>query len=183
MDDNRRNTYEDNLVHAEFGHGVRNLLEQDGSESNKNESEKKGRAGKGGENVPSVESTNTFFPGKTGESAHQAGRKVGLGDHSDTGSLKGAKRDICEELCDTGSTEVDDGAVIPSGIKTDDINRGLFPEFVTTEFECALEGVSECGGTKTGEEGTCAFCSDNLTEGRDHSLQFAKKERRHVRSV
>lgn len=83
------------LEDDELGHGVRDLLEEDGPESR-------------------VESTETLLLVDLGETAEETGREGGLRDETDTGGLEGAERDIGEELGETGRRQVDGGAVVGS---------------------------------------------------------------------
>lgn len=87
------------LVHDELGHSVRNLLEQNGSESR-------------------VESTDALVLGDLGETSNQTGGEGGLRDETDTGSLKGAQGDIGEELGAGGRSEVNGGAVLAGSLET-----------------------------------------------------------------
>jgi hypothetical protein len=81
------------LVHDELGHGVRNLLEQDRSESG-------------------VEGTDTLVLEDLSETAHKTGSELGLGDETDTGSLERTQGDVGEELSKRGGREVDGGLVL-----------------------------------------------------------------------
>ena len=57
-------------LHGKLGHGVRNLLEEDGTET-------------------SVESTGTFLSEDPQETTGETSSESGLGDQSNSGSLKG----------------------------------------------------------------------------------------------
>lgn len=81
-----------------------------------------------------------------------------------------ATHDISKELAKGGSDEVDGHPVLAGLFHSDILDNRLFPEFITSEFETALEEVTCCGGAETGEEGAGAFGCDDLAEGADHAL-------------
>jgi hypothetical protein len=98
--------------HSELGHGVRNLLEQDGTETG-------------------VETTDTLLPCDPGETAEKTIGKGRLGDEPDTGGLERAEGDVGEEFGDTGSSEVDGLTVVTGLVDAKVLDGGLFPELVT----------------------------------------------------
>lgn len=162
-----------NLKHCKLGHRVRNLLEQDRTET-------------------SVETGNTFFPCDSGEATGETVGERGLGDESDSGGFERAKGDVGEEFGDAGRSEVDCLTVLSGRVDADGVDGDLFPEFVTargalaraialwwhsggdpdlpSELQGSLDGVSEDGGTETGQQRTGTFSRDNLSETTDHSL-------------
>jgi hypothetical protein len=81
------------LVHDELGHGVRNLLEEDGSESG-------------------VESSDTLVLEDLSETAQKTGSELRLRDETDTGRLERAQSDVGEELSERGGSEVNGGLVL-----------------------------------------------------------------------
>lgn len=101
-----------NLEHGKLGHGVRNLLEQDGSES-------------------SVESSNTLFPCDPGETGQKSVGKARLGDESDSSGLERAESNVGKELGNGGSSEVDGSSVFTGRVDSDLVDGDLFPELVS----------------------------------------------------
>lgn len=142
---------EDDLHGGELGHVVRDLLEQDGTETG-------------------VESTETLLAGDAEESGGETVGESGLRNETDTGSLEGTKGDIGEELGNGGSTKVDSHAVVDGGLVVHLRNENLLEEFVTTELESTLKEVTEDSGAETGKEGTGTFLGNDLTETADHTL-------------
>lgn len=82
---------------------------------------------------PGVETSETFFPCDPSESGHKTRSESGLGNQSNSGSLKRTQSDIGKELGNGGSSEVDGLSVFTSAVNTKGINGGLFPELVTGE--------------------------------------------------
>lgn len=140
-----------NLVDGELGHGVGDLLEENGTET-------------------SVEGTNTLLAEDTEETTDKTVSESGLRDETDTGSLEGAEDNVGEELGNTRRSEVDGLTVLGSLLDAKVVNGGLLPELVTTELEGTLERVADNGGAETSEESTSALLGDDLTEGVDHAL-------------
>jgi hypothetical protein len=87
------------LVHDELGHSVRNLLEQDGPESG-------------------IEGADTLVLEDLSKAAQQTGRKLGLGDETDTGGLERAQCNVGEELSERGGGQVDSGTVLLSSLES-----------------------------------------------------------------
>lgn len=139
------------FVDGELGHGVRDLLEENGTET-------------------SVEGTNTLLTEDTEETRGKTGSKGGLGDKTDTGGLERAEDNVGEELGNTRGSEVDGLTVLRGLLDTKVVDSGLLPELVTTELEGTLERVTDNGGAETSEESTSSLLGDNLTEGVDHAL-------------
>jgi hypothetical protein len=109
-----------NFEHGELGHGVRNLLEQDGTETG-------------------VETGDTFLSGDSGETTGQAVGEGWLRNQSDSSGFQGAQGDVGEEFGDTGGTEVDGLSVLSGRVDTDGVNGDLLPELVTGQREkCEL---------------------------------------------
>jgi hypothetical protein len=115
-----RSKFEDD----ELGHGVRNLLEEDRTETR----------------VEALD--DTFFLGDLGETAQETVSETGLGDETDTGSFQRTESNISEEFSNGGGTQVDGSAVFSGLFNTNGINEGLLPEFVTTELEGTLQEVT-----------------------------------------
>ena len=140
-----------NLEDGELGHGVGDLLEQDGAETG-------------------VEAANTLLTGDAEEARGETVGERGLRDETDTGGLEGAEGNVGEELGDTRGTEVDGLAVLRGLLDTEVVDGLLLPELVSTELEGTLDGVTGDGGAETGEEGTSTLVLDDLAEGVDHTL-------------
>lgn len=136
-----RNLLEDD----ELGHGVRDLLEEDGTETG-------------------VESTDTLVLEHLAETTDQAIGVGGLRDETDTSSLKGAESDISEELGGTSGGEVDSGTVVGGSLEAEEVDGLLLEELVTTELEGALEEVTSEGRTDTSQESAGALILDDLAE-------------------
>jgi hypothetical protein len=97
---------------GELGHGVGNLLEEDGTET-------------------SVESTGTFLSEDPQETGRKTGSESGLRNQSDSGSLKGTKGNVGEELGDGRGSEVDGLSVVSGIVNTEVLDGLLLPELVT----------------------------------------------------
>lgn len=141
----------DLLVDDELGHGVWNLLEQDGAET-------------------SVESANTLVLQHLGETTNET---VGIGwlrDKTDTGGLERAESDIGEELGKSGGTKVDSCSVLTSSLVTKEVDGLLLEQFITSELEGTLKEVTSSGWAKTGQESTSTLVGDDLTETTDETL-------------
>ena len=139
-----------NLEDGELGHGVWDLLEENGTET-------------------SVEGTGTLLSEDTEETTGETIGERRLGDKTDTGSLKRAEGNVGEELGEGGGSEVDGCAVLRGILVADDADGLLLEELVTTELEGALEEVTGEGWAGTGEERAGAFLCDDLAESADHA--------------
>jgi len=114
------------LVDNELGHGVRNLLEQDGAET-------------------TVESTDTFILENLAETANKAGGEGGLGNKTDTGGFEGAQGNVGEEFGSGSRGKVDGGSVVGSSLITEQVDGLLLEELVTSELEGSLQEITgEC---------------------------------------
>lgn len=137
---------------GELGHGVGDLLEEDGDESR-------------------VETLDDTVGGDDlGEGGDEAGGELGVGDKADTGGFEGAQEDISNEFGGSGGTEVDEGTVVPGGFFTHASSGVDLEEFDTTELEEALEHVTGGSGANTGGESTDTFFGNDLLEATDHTL-------------
>lgn len=145
----------DTLENDELGHGVGDLLEQDGAESRVETADK------------------TILLQDTGETTNETSGESGLGDETNTGGLEGAKGNIGEELGDTGRNQVDGGTVVLGGLHAQGINEGLLPELVTSELEGSLQEVTGKGGAESGHESASTLSLDDLTESSAHTLMVA----------
>lgn len=161
------------LVDHELGHGVRDpaiwckrklktgfrnvrlcgvrggpgnlLFEQDGAET-------------------SVEGADTLRLQHLAETADQAAGVGGLGDETDTGSLKRAEGDVGEELGGGGGGQVDTSAVVGGVLVADQVDGLLLEELVTTELEGTLQEVTSSGGAETGQQSAGTLILDDLLE-------------------
>lgn len=112
----------------------------------------------------SVESTNTLILQHLAESPNESIGVCWLRDETNTGSLKRAERNISEEFCETSRGQVDSGSVVGGRLISEDVDRLLLEEFISSELECALEEIPSSSGTKTGQESTKTFLRDRLSE-------------------
>lgn len=138
------------LVDDELGHGVGDLLEEDGSET-------------------SVESTDTLRLEHLGETTDETVGVGGLRDETDTGSLKGAESDISEELGGGGRGEVDGSSVVGGILKTDLVDPLLLEELVSSKLQGTLEEVTSKGRAGSGEESTSTLLLDDLLEATEET--------------
>ena len=139
------------LKDDELGHGVRNLLEQDGSESR-------------------VEGTDSLVLGNLGHSRDKSTGKGWLGNETDTGGLKGTEGDIGKELCEGRGSEVDCGAVLDGILVSEKVDGLLLEKLISSELESTLEEVSSDCGSESGEKSSSSLRRDDLAESGDHAL-------------
>jgi hypothetical protein len=111
-----------------------------------------------------VESTDTLSADDLAETGHETGRKLGVGDHADTGGLERAQSDISEELTSRGGGEVDGGTVLLGGLVADEVDGLLLEELVSSEFERTLEEVTGEGRSETGHESASTLILDDLAD-------------------
>jgi hypothetical protein len=146
VEDSLRDLLEDD----ELGHGVRDLLEQNGTETG-------------------VESTEALVLDNLAEARNETAGVGGLGDETDTGGLERAQGDIGEELSSGGRGQVDSSSVLGSGLVAKSIDPLLLEELVTTELQGTLEEVTSEGRTNTGEKSGSTLILDNLAEATDET--------------
>ena len=140
----------DLLVDDELGHGVWNLLEQDGTET-------------------AVESTDTFSSRDLAEATNQTGGEGGLGDQSNTGGLERAEGDVGEEFGEGGGGKVDGRSVVGGGLYSEEVDGLCLEEFITSELEGTLQEVTCEGRTNAGQESTSTLICDDLSETTDET--------------
>jgi len=140
----------DLLEDDELGHGVGDLLEENGSETG-------------------VESTETLVLDNLAETRDETVGVGGLRDETDTGGLKRAEGDIGEELSSGGRGQVDSSSVLGGGLVAESVNPLLLEELVTTELQSTLEEVTGEGRADTSEESTSTLILDNLAETTDET--------------
>jgi len=143
-----------NLEDGELGHGVWDLLEENGTET-------------------SVEGTGTLLTEDTEETTGKTVGERRLGDKTDTGGLERAEGNVGEELGDTRGTEVDGLTVLTGSVNTESVDGLLLPELVTSELQGTLNGVTDNGGTETSKKGTSSLGSNDLSESTNHTLEVS----------
>jgi hypothetical protein len=107
----------------ELGAGVRNLLKENG-------------------NKTGVESHKTFRLGHLGKTIAQTSRPCRVRYGTDTDSLQRTQENIGDELCTSGSTEVNAGLVIPSLLFSQVLRSLNFEIFDSTKLEPSLNEVA-----------------------------------------
>lgn len=140
----------DLLEDDELGHGVRNLLEQNRTET-------------------SIESTDTLVLQHLAETADKTVGIGGLRDETDTGSLERAESNIGDKLGAGSGGQVDTSTVLGGGLQSEEVDMLLLEELITSELEGALEEVTGEGGTSTSKESGGTFVLDDLAETTDHA--------------
>lgn len=148
--DNSEDGLRELLESDELGHGVRNLLEEDGTETR-------------------VESANTLVLEDLAETAQKTASELRLRDKTNTGSFKGAEGNVGEEFSGSGRGEVDGSTVLGGVLKTELVDPLLLEEFITTELEGTLEEVTGGGRTETGKESASTLVGNDLAETTDHT--------------
>ncbi len=136
------------------------------------------KGGKGGKDVlleqnraeASVECTNTLVLQHLAEATDQPICICRLGNETDTGGLKGAERNISEELSAGSGGEVDSSAVVGRRLVSKDVDRLLLEQLITSELERALEEVSSGSGTEAGQQGASTLLCNHLSESAEESL-------------
>jgi len=143
-------TFDDLLVDHELGHGVRNLLEQDGAET-------------------TVESANTFSLEDLAETADETGSKGRFGDETNASGFERAESNIGEEFGGGSRGKVDGSSVVFGGLVAEQVDRLLLEEFVSSKFQSSLQEVTRKGRASTGQESACAFILDDFPEATDQA--------------
>lgn len=138
------------FIDDELGHGVRDLLEENGAEA-------------------AVESTETFLAGDLAETGDETGCKGRLRDQTDTGGFEGAEGNVGEELGGSRGGEVDSGSVVGGSLIAEEVDGLLLEEFITSKLEGALEEIAGKGGTNTGQESTCTLVGNDFSEASDQA--------------
>lgn len=126
------------------------LLEQDGSETG-------------------VESTDTLVLQHLGEATNETVGIGGLGDETDTGSLKRAEGNVGEELGGGRGGQVDGSAVVGGSLEAELVDELGLEELITTELESTLQEVTGKGRTSTGQESASTLTLNNLAETTDET--------------
>ena len=118
----------------------------------------------------SIESTNTLILQHFAESTNESIGICGLGNETNTGSLKRAEGNVGEEFCEGGRGQVDGCAVVGGSLIAEEVDGLLFEEFISSKLECTLKEVSSGGRTETSQESTGTLLGDDLTETSNQSL-------------
>ena len=134
----------------EFSASVRNLLTQDREET-------------------IVEPSNTFGAEHLSESGSETVGEFGIRDLTDTDGLKRTEEDIGDEFGAGGGDNVDLGLVFVGGFISQSLGGLNLEEFNSSEFEPSLDEVSECGGSKTGGQGSGSLFGDDHSHTADQS--------------
>ena len=140
----------DLLVNDEFGHGVGDLLEEDGTKAR-------------------VEGTDALLAGDLGKARNKAGSEGGLGHQANAGGLERTKGNVSEELGGGRRHAVNGDAVVPGIVVADGVDGLLLEELVTAKLEGALQKVAGKGRAKAGQEGTGAFIPNDLADASDEA--------------
>ncbi|KAH3670423.1 hypothetical protein OGAPHI_000938 [Ogataea philodendri] len=138
------------LVSQELSNVVRNLLEQDW-----------------GETV--VERAWALLSQNSGESTNQTVGKCWLGNQSDSGSLQWTQSNVSKELGNSSRTNVDGVLVLDGGLVSDSVNKSFLEQFVTTEFEGTLHGVTQNSWAQTGQQSTSTLVGNDLLQRTNHT--------------
>jgi len=117
----------------------------------------------------SVESTDTLVLEHLGEATNETVGVGGLGDETDTGSLKRAQGNVGKELSGGGRGEVDGSTVVLGSLVAEQVDGLLLEEFVTTKLEGTLEEVTGGGRTETSQESAGTLILDDLAETANHT--------------
>lgn len=118
----------------------------------------------------SIESTDTLILQHLAKSTNETIRICGLRDETDTGSLKGAERDISEELSDTGRCQVNGCTVVGSSLISEERDGLLLEQLVTSELERALEKVTSSSWAKTSQKSSSTLVLNDLSESPNETL-------------
>lgn len=178
-----------NFKEVELGHGVRNLLEEDGTEAR-------------------VEALDTLLTADTSKATEETVGVARLRHETDTGSLERAQGNVGKEFGDTRCSQVHGTTVGGGSFKADLLDDCLLPELVTverkmerseslsgndqhmvkdvppssvmqylpSELERALEEVAGSRGAETSEESAAALLGNDLAESSDHTLHTEKRK-------
>jgi len=142
----------------ELGHGVGDLLAEDGDESR----------------VESVDET-VLGHDSLGALTHAVG-EIGLRDESDSAGFVGAEEDISDALSHGGGGKVDAGSVSPGSLVSHGLDESGLEELDSSELEPSLDEVSLHGGSESGEEGTGTFVGDDVSSsGEEASVGLGVK--------
>jgi hypothetical protein len=122
-----------------------------------------------------VESTNTLGLEDLAETANQTVGEARCRDEADTGSLERAEGNGGEELGAGGRDRVDSGTVLAGSLKTENVDRLLLEELVTTKLEGSLDEVTSEGWAEAGQESSSALILDDLAEAANHTTVVGRR--------
>lgn len=144
-------------LHGELGHGVGDLLAEDGSEAG-------------------VEPERALGLENLGEAVHEAVAELGIGDGADTDRLEGAEEEIGDELGTGSGSEVDGGLVLPRLLLSHVLDSVNFEKLDSAELEPALDEVSGSGGAEAGGQGPGTLLSDDGAEATDQACVILREQ-------
>jgi len=133
---------------GELGHGVGDLLAEDGDEAG-------------------VEAANALGLEHLDEAIGEAVAELGIGHGADADGLEGAEEEIGDELGTGGGSEVDGGLVVPGGLLAHLLDGLDLEELDTAELEPALDEVTSGGGAEASGQGHGALFGNDLAESAD----------------
>lgn len=117
-------------LNGELGHGVGNLLEEDGTETG-------------------VETHNTISGEHASSTSTETLGEGGVGNGADTNGLKRAEEEISDELSHGRGGKIDGGTVVPSLLLTHALGEVHLEKLNTTKLEPTLNEISSGGSTET----------------------------------
>jgi hypothetical protein len=99
---------------------------------------------------------------------------------TNTDGFERAEGQISKEFSNTGRGNVNNSSVVSGLFNTEDIDQSLFPEFVTTELQGTLEGITDSSGAETGQKSGGTFVLDDLAETTNDTgvVNFLRAERK-----
>ena len=142
---------------GELGHGVRDLLGEDG-----------GKAG--------VEAADALGLEHLDEAIGEAVAELGVGNRTDTDGLEGAEEEIGDELGTGSGSEVDGGLVLPRPLLSHVLDSVNFEKLDSAELEPALDEVSGSGGAEAGGQGPGTLLSDDGAEATDQACVILREQ-------
>eukprot|EP00760_Papus_ankaliazontas_P004395 PhM_4_TR11858/c0_g1_i1/m.65910 len=136
---------------GELGHGVGDLLEQNGAEAG-------------------VEALEDAVGGDDlGEGRDEARGKLGVRHETDARGLEGAQEDVGDELGAGGGRQVDTRAVVPCLLLSEGLDHVDLEELHAAELEPALDEVADGRGAEARGETSHALVGDDLLEATQHT--------------
>ena len=118
---------------------------------------------------PRIKRPNTLLSRNLAKATDKPTCKRRLRHQPDPRRLERAERDIGEELCRGGRSEVYGCAVIGCGLVAKLIDELLLEQLVASELEGTLEEVSRRGGAEASPNGADALAGDDLAETADEA--------------
>lgn len=140
----------DLTLDGKLGHGVRDLLGEDGDESR-------------------VEPANTFVLQNLSEAVSEAVAELRVRNGTDAHGLQRAEEDISDELGGRGGAKVNIRLIIPRLLLPHHLHGLDFEELHAAEFKPTLYEIAEGGGAKASGQGHGALLGHDLTHPPDES--------------